>query len=194
MRKTVLGAILLAASLIVPGGAVALQTMTTSTTHHTTTAIDPEAHQDRVERRYRATVRGIVVHPGRSDIVYEKTVESGLSLSEAQTAIEEARQAVLAGGALQVSSALQTLSEVEDPTQATVIEESERSQEVNVSTQLTIGPGTILVGEDQQDTVFIANGTTNLNTNTHTETFVLLREVTTTTLTKTASFDVVGSF
>ncbi|MGD9847164.1 autotransporter outer membrane beta-barrel domain-containing protein [Pseudorhodoplanes sp.] len=43
---------------------------------------------------------------------------------------------------------------------------------MSVSTQVAIGPGTILIGSDQSQTFFVAPGTTNLNTNTHTETFV----------------------
>lgn len=44
--------------------------------------------------------------------------------------------------------------------------------EISVTTSVTIGPATILVGENQSQVFFVAAGTTNVNTNTHTEIFV----------------------
>lgn len=48
----------------------------------------------------------------------------------------------------------------------------EESTQETVTTTLSTGPSTVLVGEDQSEEFFVAAGTTNLNTNTHTETFV----------------------
>lgn len=48
----------------------------------------------------------------------------------------------------------------------------EQREEVSVTTDLSIGPATILIGENQSVTYFVPAGTTNLNTNTHTETFI----------------------
>ncbi|MFN8018847.1 MAG: hypothetical protein U0P45_12080 [Acidimicrobiales bacterium] len=48
----------------------------------------------------------------------------------------------------------------------------EESTQESVTTDKSIGPATILIGEDQSVTYFVPAGTTNLNTNTHTETFV----------------------
>ncbi len=44
--------------------------------------------------------------------------------------------------------------------------------EQSVTTTTTFGPATILIGEDQAFTFFVAAGTLNINSNTHTETFV----------------------
>jgi hypothetical protein len=44
--------------------------------------------------------------------------------------------------------------------------------ETSVTSSTTFGPATILVGPDQSITCFIAAGSTNVNVNTHTETFV----------------------
>jgi hypothetical protein len=41
-----------------------------------------------------------------------------------------------------------------------------------VSSSTSFGPATILVGDDQSQTFFVPAGTENINTNTHTETFV----------------------
>lgn len=49
---------------------------------------------------------------------------------------------------------------------------TESSLELTVTTDATVGPGTILIGEDQSVVFFVVPGTSNLNTNTHTETFV----------------------
>jgi IPTL-CTERM motif len=44
--------------------------------------------------------------------------------------------------------------------------------ETTVTQTTSLGPGTILIGEDQSATFFVAAGTTNINTNTHTEFFI----------------------
>ena len=44
--------------------------------------------------------------------------------------------------------------------------------ETSATTTATLGPTTIFIGDDQTVTFFVAAGTTNFNTNTHTETFV----------------------
>ena len=44
--------------------------------------------------------------------------------------------------------------------------------ETSQTTTTTFGPATILIGEDQSQTFFVAAGTLNINTNTHTEIFV----------------------
>ncbi len=43
--------------------------------------------------------------------------------------------------------------------------------ETSVTTTTAIGPGTIMIGPDQSQTFFVAPGTTNINTNTHTQSF-----------------------
>lgn len=42
----------------------------------------------------------------------------------------------------------------------------------SISSSTSFGPATILVGDDQSQSFFVAAGTQNVNTNTHTETFV----------------------
>ena len=49
--------------------------------------------------------------------------------------------------------------------------------ETSVTTTTTIGPATIFVGEDQSVPFFVAAGTLNINTNTHTETFTCIPAV-----------------
>ena len=44
--------------------------------------------------------------------------------------------------------------------------------EISQTTLYTIGPATIMIGEDQSQTFFVAAGEDNFNTNTHTEIFV----------------------
>lgn len=75
MRKTLILALLLT------GVVLAAQSMTTSTSHHTTFTLDTAAHQDRTERVYRATVRGILDRGGTQEIVFEQTVESDVDLT-----------------------------------------------------------------------------------------------------------------
>jgi hypothetical protein len=44
--------------------------------------------------------------------------------------------------------------------------------EISGSTTTSLGPGTIFIGEDGSQSYFIPAGVTNINTNTHTQTFV----------------------
>lgn len=46
------------------------------------------------------------------------------------------------------------------------------SQQFSVTTTQTLGPGITLIGPEQSVTYFVPAGTTNINTNTHTETFL----------------------
>ena len=43
--------------------------------------------------------------------------------------------------------------------------------ETSVTSTISLGPGTILIGPDQSQTFFVAAGTSNVNTNTHTQSF-----------------------
>jgi hypothetical protein len=49
--------------------------------------------------------------------------------------------------------------------------------ETSVTTTTTIGPATILIGENQSQTYFVPAGTQNINTNTHTESFACTTSV-----------------
>lgn len=44
--------------------------------------------------------------------------------------------------------------------------------EVTITTETTFGPATILIGENRSQVYFVAAGATNVNTNTHTQSFV----------------------
>lgn len=44
--------------------------------------------------------------------------------------------------------------------------------ETSITTTTTFGPATIMIGEDQSQAFFVAAGTLNVSTNTHTEPFV----------------------
>lgn len=59
------------------------------------------------------------------------------------------------------------------PVSAATLVGTQTSTEVSPNAQLTIGPGTILIGPGQGTTFFVAPGTSNVNLNTHTETFIL---------------------
>jgi hypothetical protein len=46
-----------------------------------------------------------------------------------------------------------------------------------ITSTTTFGPATILIGEDQSETFFVEAGTINVNTNTHTATFLCIAAV-----------------
>lgn len=190
----------LAAGLTVPahaavGGATnSTQTQTTSTTRHTTTT----SQTNRVDV-YDTTVLGYVYSDGalgfhRVDLV---NVHSTLSPNtvEIQTLVantENAVAAALTGDVLpgRCASLSQNTDITQNATTDTQLTDTQTAQQVSISTDLSIGPGTILIGEDQSQTFFVAQGTTNLNTNTHTETFV--HNTYTATTTNVTSYEVVG--
>jgi hypothetical protein len=76
--------------------------------------------------------------------------------------------AVGGGGTSTVTTTTSTTHHTTHSTAADCVAHTETS----TITTSTIGPATILVGEDQSQTFFVAAGTVNFNTNTHTETFV----------------------
>jgi fibronectin-binding autotransporter adhesin len=57
------------------------------------------------------------------------------------------------------------------PAGAPALIDTEQSTETIATTDIAFGPGVILIGPNQSQTFFVQDGTINLNTNTHTETF-----------------------
>ncbi len=144
-------------------------------------------------RGYLVTVRGFLERSGARDIVFMKSLESSPGLSPVREVVEQARQAVLDAGAARILPLQELVGEVLPPAQSSTLEEVERTQQQTATAGVTVGPNTIMIGEDMSQAFFVPAGTVNTNINIHTETFVRQREVTTTTLTKTASLDVIGT-
>ena len=65
--------------------------------------------------------------------------------------------------------------------------------EQTVTTTASLGPGTILIGDDQSQTFFVQAGTTNYNTNTHTESFFDQVYQTTNTFKLKEHYEIVGN-
>jgi hypothetical protein len=132
-------------------------TVTTSTTSHSThTRVD--SFSTRITGRL-----------AMGTIVYDQTFPLPFSDPAVQQAVLDAKAALVAAAAPQVIT-------IVGPTllSSTVMKTGEQvtGAQQSVTTTTTFGPATILIGEDQSQTFFVAAGTMNINTNTHTETFV----------------------
>lgn len=146
-------------------------TNTTSTTSHNTYT-DYTAYQTRV--------LGYVYSDGAAGFheayVFDQTTPHSPSSTEVSSLFDQAGAAVNA--ALQDTSILPgrcaTLTQggPELIASSQSVSESLNHTETSVTTQTTIGPATILIGEEQSQTFFVAAGTININVNTHTESFI----------------------
>ena len=180
------------------GGGSTNTTFTTSTTHHEThTRVDVppfEAVRTRVLGALSQTA------PSGEALVYDESTPTGARSEEAvalfgaaATAVENAANDtnVLAGtcAALRIDDpALVVTADVTSP--AIKVDEALDHEETSVTTSTTFGPGTILIGEDQSETFFVAPGTMNINTNTHTERF--FNDFFAATITHEATYQVTG--
>jgi hypothetical protein len=145
-----------------PGpGASNSTTFTTSTTHHTTyTRVDLPTIQ-----AYQTTVRAGL----GASLVFEQTVAFAPGSAEVQATEAQASAALQAAGAGPITGPTPVA-------QFTTCNTAHLGDQLNhteatVTTTASLGPGTILIGDDQSQTFFVQAGTTNYNTNTHTETF-----------------------
>ncbi len=187
-------AAVLPAHAAVGGATNTTQTQTTSTTRHTTTT----NQTNRVDV-YETTVLGYVYSDGAAGfhkvVLVDQTSSLSPSTTEIQTLVantESAVNAALNGNVLpgRCASLSQETNVTQNASTDTQLTNTQTAQQVSISTNLSIGPGTILIGEDQSQTFFVAQGTTNLNTNTHTETFV--HNTYTATTTTETNYEVVG--
>ena len=147
-------------------------TTTTSTTRHTTTTRVDLDDLAALETRVSATLNGVVV--------FDQTVSAAPDSGAVTTLLDQANTSLTGGGACTIAGPVQTSGETSD---TELVNEEVTATETSVTTSTTFGPATILVGEDQSVTFFVAPGTTNVNVNTHTETFVTQTFQTTNTTT-----------
>jgi len=165
----------------VGGGGTGNVTTTTSTTNSTTEtgnkvyATDIHTYQTRVlgyiydnQGNDAWPFNGVTNHPPGSSEVNSLFNQARQAIRDAAT-----NQAVMPGrcASLTIDPPVLTASSTSTSEVDTGQNVFNRN-EVSVTTQTTFGPATILIGESQSQTFFVAAGTTNINTNTHTETFV----------------------
>jgi hypothetical protein len=136
-------------------------TTTTSTTHHDTHTRVDLTPVDAYETRVVAEAGGAVV--------FERAFGAAPGAPAVVAAVGEARSALVAGGACSISGPVEE-GAGSAAADAQVDEEFDH-EETSVTTTTTFGPATILIGEDQSQVFFVAPGTTNVNVNTHTESF-----------------------
>jgi hypothetical protein len=171
-----------------------LTTFTTSTSSHTTLT--------RVDQSIQVFQTRVLAVTDTFVEAYDQTVSAAPGSAETNAAFEAARQALVA--ALVVESTtppnngvgvIQTLPpSLVSSTQASQTVVSTRLDHVQTSTTTTttLGPATIFIGPNQSEAFTVLPGTQNINTNTHTESFVT--ETHQTTVTNAATYLLTGSF
>jgi len=158
------GLLALAAGVSLAGGAeiaeaAPVNTFSTSTTNgETHTRVDlPNA--EAFSTRVAVVVDGVVV--------LDQTVAGPASSPAAQAALSQA--AAPLAGACSVAGPFTSTADTVGPAVHVGDVFTGSTQDMTATT--TFGPATILIGPDQSITFFVAAGTLNVNTNTHTESF-----------------------
>jgi uncharacterized protein YhjY with autotransporter beta-barrel domain len=149
---------------VVGGGGAGNSTFTNSTTAGTTyTRVDLEPIQEYLTR--------VLGQFGNGTVVFDSSLNVMPSDPAVAAAIAQAQQALTNAGAQKILPP-QLIASSTSLSTSVKTGEAFNHQEQSVSTTQSIGPGTILIGENQSETFFVVGGTTNFNTNTHTETFI----------------------
>jgi len=171
------------------GGVDGSITATTSTTHH-----DTFTDQFQTERVDTFLTRIV----GRIDggaTVYDQSFNLAFGDPVVQAAVAAAQAAINAAVNPDPPIAGPTLissTELQIDTTTDLVSQLLIDIQQSVTTTTTIGPGTILIGENQSETFFVAAGTVNLNINTHTESFYDRLFLTTNTYLTTQTYELVG--
>lgn len=187
------------AQAAVGGGGGSTSTFTSSTTHHDThTRVDlANIHT------YQTRVLGYIYdNLGNDAWVFDKTTgdppnapgnnEVNTLFNQAEAAIRAAahNQHVMPGRCASLTIHDPALTASSSSSSTVKVGEQLTRTETSVTTSTTFGPATILIGEDQSQTFFVAAGTVNFNTNTHTENFI--NDLYQTTINHRATYTVVG--
>lgn len=135
-------------------------TVTTSTTNHTTFARVDLPTAEAFSTRVAVVIDGMVV--------FDQTVAAPASSPAAQSLLGQG--AAAAAGTCSVAGPFTSSSDTTGP--AVHVGDVFNFTNISVTAQTTFGPQTILIGPDQTVEFFVAAGTINVNTNTHTETFM----------------------
>lgn len=182
MAVALCGVLTTSAQAAVGGGGGPTNTATTSTTRHDThTRVDiADAHT------YQTRVLGYIYdNQGHTAWVYNAATPAGPSpagQNEINSLFEGARDAIRAAAhdedimpgrcaALNIGNPT-FLGSSESRSAAVKVGEQFDRAETSVTTTTTFGPATILIGENQSQSFFVAAGSVNINTNTHTENFI----------------------
>jgi hypothetical protein len=147
----------------VGAGGVTTVGATTSSTSHATQTVDSNVRTiETYTTRVTATLEGLVI--------FDDTVNAAANSPEAEDLFDEAK------AVLEAANAFAHDPEIVESTRMLVASDNTPSTVVDdvivaVTTEVVNGPATILVGEDQGVSCFVASGLLNINTHTHTESF-----------------------
>jgi hypothetical protein len=135
----------------------------------------------------------------QNKVVYNNVFSSPASSNEVQAAFDEARAAIRADlsiasrGQIHWEGPTLIQSNSTQYTDTAPPVETSRTSTQTISTTETIGPATILIGDNQSQTFFVAAGSVNYNTNVHTHHEVTTTTTVTTTTNQQETYAVHGS-
>ena len=135
---------------------------TASTTNHTTVV-----PQD-LPTLPAFTTRVIAILNGKQTVL-NLTTNHPPGSAEVTALLSQAIAALRNAGGQQISSPV--LAQAYSVGSSVYIGRTSAGSSQTVSNSVTIGPGTVLYGSDQSQTLFVPAGHTNVNTNTHNESF-----------------------
>jgi hypothetical protein len=147
---------------------------------------------------YGVILLGILSNGGSNTTVFNVTVDSGVNLTGARQQVALARQAVQTAHSGTGNTNLRLLATQLTSSQPPVVTTNSTTTEtpncsnVTFDTTAALGPGTIMTGVNMTVPFFVAAGTTNFNTNAHTEFFVNRQTTITSTTRKSAVYQVLG--
>ena len=156
------------AQAAVGGGETQTVTSTTSTTHHETftDTFLSSVRMDDFLTRITAQLAG-------GPILFDQSFNLHISDAIVQSAVANAQNILNAAGAATISGPNLIFSQEDFLGSVTnFLGEQFNHDETSVTTTTTIGPATILIGDDQSQTFFVPGGALNINTHTHTESFI----------------------
>ena len=173
-----------------------LTTFTTSTTSHTTfTRVDLPTIQAYLTRVISSTDAGVTA--------YDSFFLSSPGSNEVSAAFAAAREALYQAlvvestvppnhgvGAIAIS--LPALVSSSQTSETVFVGNQPDHTQTSTTTTTTVGPATIFIGPDQSQAFSVVAGTQNINTDTHTESFV--NQVYQTTVTNRSTYVLTGSF
>lgn len=171
-----------------------LTTFTTSTSSHTTLT--------RVDQSIQVFQTRVLAVTDTFVEAYDQAVSAAPGSAETNAAFEAARLALVAAlvvesttppndGSGVIQTSPPSLVSSTQASQTVVITQLDHSQ-TSTTTTTTLGPATIFIGPDQSEAFTVVPGTQNINTDTHTESFVT--ETHRTTVTNAATYLLTGSY
>jgi hypothetical protein len=170
-----------------PGGKVVVTNSTTSSYVTVQTPVTQQVNQ------YSTTLKAIL---NGSQTVFQQTYTVAFSDPAVQAAVSTA-DAILTGDGASPSAPAQTSTSTvlqsSLVSNGPIVQSTQATGNVSVTTVDTFGPATIMVGDNQSDTFTVLAGQEDINVNTNTEYYAYQNVTTTNTYLTTQTYTISGT-